>query len=114
MDCIEFENCRSICLFKYLSVDARLASLQEGILGCTPHRSLEPPPVSHAAGKTAVHSRLHACSLVSGVPGARARPDACDELTIEWRTPAGACRAEPSLVMCPIHREKGSGFQETI
>ena len=54
--------------------------VQEARLGCTPHRSpLGYPPVSQAAGKTAVHSRLHACSLVSGVPDVRARPDACDE-----------------------------------
>ena len=46
-----------------------------------PTPSLRYPPVSHAAGKTAVHSRLHACSLVSGVPDARARPDVSDELT---------------------------------
>ena len=41
-----------------------------------PHTRLRYPPVSHAAGKTAVHSRLHACSLESGVPDVRARPDA--------------------------------------
>ena len=91
------------------------ANMQEELNG-VPHTETEvpPPPVSRAAGKTAVHSRLHACSLVSGVPGARARPDACDELTIECRTPYGACRAERSLVMCPIHGEKGSGFHITI
>ena len=90
--------------------------LQEGISG-----------VRHTAGKTAVHSSLedrtgrvdhrggsltslHACSLVSGVPDARARPDACDELIENGGLPMALAARSPPSSCVRYTGERDRGF----